>query len=125
MTKKLIAPATPEPDKSPQPDPQPYKDPVKDPPFDPPDQRPLVDPQPPGTDRPRMGSVTTGLGGSKPSVFPMSTVQWFPAMGHYECAMTGTQSSLLRFTYIPQQRDSTRSGERDGSRACKRRDRQS
>jgi len=55
MTKKLITPTTPEPDKSPQPDPQPYKDPVKDPPFDPPDQRPLVDPQPPGTDRPRMG----------------------------------------------------------------------
>jgi hypothetical protein len=43
-----------EPGKNPQPDPQPYKDPVQEPPFDPPDERPLIDPQPPNTDLPRM-----------------------------------------------------------------------
>jgi len=50
-------PSTPnpaEPGKNPQPDPQPYKDPVQEPPFDPPDERPLIDPQPPNTDLPRM-----------------------------------------------------------------------
>jgi len=54
MAKYPSSPKPGEPGKSPQPDPQPYKDPVKEPPFDPPDERPLIDPQPPDADKPRM-----------------------------------------------------------------------
>jgi hypothetical protein len=57
MPKQPVTPPNPnpaKPGKSPQPDPQPYKDPVQEPPFDPPDERPLIDPQPPDTDLPRM-----------------------------------------------------------------------
>ena len=57
MGKQPISPPTPkpaDPSNDPRHDPEPYQDPVKDPPFDPPDQRPLIDPQPPSTDVPRM-----------------------------------------------------------------------
>jgi hypothetical protein len=54
MAKYPTNPKPVEPAESPQPDPQPYKDPVKEPPFDPPDERPLIDPQPPDADKPRM-----------------------------------------------------------------------
>jgi hypothetical protein len=58
MGKEPITPPTPKPAEPgrdlPQPDPQPNKDPVKEPPLDPPDERPLIDPQPPNTDLPRM-----------------------------------------------------------------------
>jgi len=43
-----------EPHEPPVQDPQPYKDPVSPPPGDPQQDRPLQDPQPPATDRPRL-----------------------------------------------------------------------
>jgi hypothetical protein len=57
MAKQPIPTPSPkpdDPDKRPRREPEPYHDPVEDPPFDPPDQRPLIDPQQPNTDRPRM-----------------------------------------------------------------------
>ena len=38
-------------------DPQPYEDPVSPPPGDPQQDRPLQDPQPPGTDVPRLSEA--------------------------------------------------------------------
>jgi hypothetical protein len=46
-----------EPHEPPVKDPQPYKDPVSPPPSDPQDDRPLQDPQPPATDRPRLAQA--------------------------------------------------------------------
>ena len=57
MPKEPIKPPTPspaEPGKPPIKDPQPYQDPVSPPPADPQEDRPLRDPQPPGTDVPRL-----------------------------------------------------------------------
>ena len=54
MTQPISPEPGPGPGKKPPVDPQPNSDPVKEPPFDPPDERPLIDPQPPGTDLPRM-----------------------------------------------------------------------
>jgi hypothetical protein len=57
MAKEPISPPQPEPaqpDKPPIKDPQPYKDPVEPPAGDPQPDRPLHDPEPSGTDLPRM-----------------------------------------------------------------------
>jgi hypothetical protein len=57
MAKEPVTPTKPspaEPGKPPITDPQPYKDPVEPPPGDPQPDRPLHDPEPPGTDLPRM-----------------------------------------------------------------------